>query len=284
MARSGSRGPRLKSALWAAALFLPFAAGPAFTAPAFAQAAEDGSNPIDPAAMKAMDAMSAYLLTLGTFRVTGEATTEQVLVTGQKIQFGGTFDILARRPNAFKIVTNSDIQNREMYYDGKTFTIFSPRSGYYADFPAASSIGLTIDKARRDYGVELPLADLFTWGTDQTMRSRVREAMVVRPETIGDRKCMHLAFRQEKVDWQIWIEEGARPLPCKMVITNKDDPAMPQYTAVLRWDTQATATAADLAFTPPPDAKRIKMASLGGGDVGNGKDAASAAASKGEGQ
>ncbi|MDV5822387.1 DUF2092 domain-containing protein [Sphingobium naphthae] len=277
MACSGSRGFRPRSTLLAAALCLPLAA----TGPAFAQTAEEVAASMDPAAMQAMDKMSAYLLTLGAFRITGEASTEQVLMTGQKIQFGGTFDILAKRPNAFKIVTQSDIQHREMYYDGKAFTIFSPRSGYYASFPAASSIGLTIDKARREYGIELPLADLFTWGTDQTLRSRVQGALVVRPETIGDRKCLHLAFRQERVDWQLWIEEGARPLPCKMVITNKDDPAMPQYTAVLHWDTQATPAAADLAFAPPPDAQRITLASLGD-DANNGADGANA--NEGEGQ
>lgn len=83
------------------------------------------------------------------------------------------------------------------------------------------------------------------------------------------------------MDWQLWIEEGARPLPCKMVITNKDDPAMPQYTAVLHWDTQATPAAADLAFAPPPDAQRITLASLGD-DANNGADGANA--NEGEGQ
>ncbi|TCU57516.1 hypothetical protein EDF58_105357 [Novosphingobium sp. PhB57] len=276
MARSGSIGPTRKAALMATAMALAgigALCGPvAPSARAQAASADAASSPIDPAAMQAMDRMSAFLLTLGSFRVTADATTEQVLVTGQKIQFGGKVNILAKRPNAFKIVTDSDTQLREMYYDGKTFTIFAPRVGFYADFPAASSIGLTIDKAKRDYGIELPLADFFTWGTDQTLRSRVKEAMVVRPETIDDRKCMHYAFRQEKVDWQIWIEDGARPLPCKLVITNKDDPAMPQYTAVLHWDTQVTPGTADLAFTPPANAHRITMADV------------NAAATKGEGQ
>ncbi len=266
MARSGFVG----SALAAGAALLVVAVPIAAQAQSAATAA-DASSPIDPAAMKAMDGMSAFLLTLGSFRVTGEATTEQVLLTGQKIQFGGTFDILARRPDAFKIVTDSDRQSREMYYDGKTFTIFAPRVGYYASFAAASSIGLTIDKAKREYDIELPLADLFTWGTDQTLRSRVQEAMVVRPETIGERKCMHYAFRQEKVDWQIWIEDGARPLPCKMVITNKDDPAMPQYVAVLHWDTQVKPGPADLAFTPPAGAHRITMADIDGTAAASGK-------------
>ncbi len=235
-------------------------------------AVADASNPIDPAAMQAMDKMSAALMTLNAFRIDADVTTEQVLMTGQKIQFGGTLQILAQRPNAFKIVADSDLQRREMFYDGKTFTIFAPRLGYYASFPAPSSIGLTIDKARRDFDIELPLADLFTWGTDQTLRSRVQEAMIVRPETIDGNKCTHYAFRQAKVDWQLWVADNGLPLPCKIVITSKEDPAMPQYTAVLRWNTQTPPSAADLAFNPPADAHRITMADL------------SAAKGKGDGQ
>jgi len=218
-------------------------------------------DPIDPVAMKAMDEMSAALLRLDTIRIDADATTEVVLVTGQKLQFGGTVQIRARRPDAFKIVASSDGQSRELYYDGKRFTIYAPRIGFYASFDAPPSIGLTIDKARRDYGVELPLADLFTWGLDQTFRARVRQAMVVRPETVEGRSCTHYAFRQEAVDWQIWIEAGSN-LPCKLVITDTTDPAMPQYVSTLRWTTQTPLSASELAFPPPADAQRITMADV----------------------
>ncbi|WP_395335468.1 DUF2092 domain-containing protein [Novosphingobium sp. BL-8H] len=73
---------------------------------------------------------------------------------------------------------------------------------------------------------------------------------------------MHYAFRQDKVDWQLWVEDGAMPLPCKIVITSKEDPTMPQYTAVLHWTTQTPPSAADLAFNPPADAHRITMAEI----------------------
>ena len=83
--------------------------------------------------------------------------------------------------------------------------------------------------------------------------------MVIRPERIDKRTCMHYAFRQEKVDWQVWVEEGAQPLPCKLVITSRDDPSMPQYTAVLHWDLTTPVEASALAFTPPADARKIPI-------------------------
>ncbi|SNS30616.1 DUF2092 domain-containing protein [Sphingopyxis indica] len=229
---------------------------------ASAAADDDGSNPIDPEAMAAVDKMSAALQALSSFHTKSDITTEVVLATGQKIQFGGTMDTYARRPNAFKIVTRLDGKSRELYYDGKTFTIFAPTLGYYADFPAPGTIAATIDKASDEFGIEVPLADLFTWGSDPAIRARVQEAMVIRPETIGDRTCMHYAFRQEHADWQVWIDQGGKALPCKIVITNKTDPAMPQYSAVIDWASTAVPASENLAFSPPADAHRIAIADI----------------------
>ena len=35
---------------------------------------------------------------------------------------------------------------------------------------------------------------------------------------IDDDLCDHYAFRQGKIDWQIWITTGSKPLPRKVVI------------------------------------------------------------------
>ncbi|MCJ1959331.1 MULTISPECIES: DUF2092 domain-containing protein [Novosphingobium] len=236
-------------------------------APHMAGAQEDADaevpdNPIDPAAMAALDEMSASLQQLASFTVTSEATSEIVLEAGQKIQFGAHVEVKVHRPDAFRVVSTADTQTREMFYDGKSFSLFAPKLNYYATFDAPPTIGQTIDKARTEFGLEVPLADLFIWGTDQTMRSRILGAMVIRPETIGSRTCMHYAFRQQRVDWQVWIDQGPRPLPCKLVITNRDDAAMPQYTAVLTWDTTTPVSAAELAFTPPAGATPIAISEV----------------------
>ncbi len=256
-----SRDKRLGLMAVPIAVLAVLPASPGAAQQAGAATTADSASLIDPAAMAAMDKMSAALQTLPSFQVQSDVTSEVVLVTGQKIQFGGTVDVAVHRPDAFKVVSRADTQTREMYYNGKTFTIYAPKLGYYASFDAPSTIGLTLDKARTEHNIEVPLADLFTWGTDQTVRSRVKEAIVVRPERIGDRQCMHYAFRQEKVDWQVWIDQGAQPLPCKLVITSRTDEAMPQYTAVLNWTLNSVPEAASLAFQPPADAKRITMAS-----------------------
>lgn len=221
------------------------------------ESAAEGS--IEPEALAAMDRMSAALQALPGFTLTSDVTTEKVLATGQKLQFGGTVDVALHRPDAFRIVANSDTQQREYYFAKGKFTVLSPRLKYYASATAPETIGLALDKLKTTYGIELPLADLFTWGTDQTGRSRLVSGYMVGPETIGGRSCDHIAFRQKLVDWQIWIEKGEKALPCKIVITATDDPSMPQYTAILNWDVRTVPAAADLAFTAPADARQIAL-------------------------
>lgn len=247
---------------------LATAAGAGAGGPALAQAPTKSATTatattapvIEPEALAAMDKMSAALQALPGFTLTSDVTTEKVLETGQKLQFGGTVDVEMRRPDAFKIVANSDIQHREFYFSKGQFTVLEPRLKYYASVPAPETIGLALDKLKTTYGIELPLSDLFTWGTDQTIRSRVESGYVVGPETVGTRTCDHYAFRQKLVDWQIWIEAGDKALPCKIVITATDDPSMPQYTALLNWDTAAVPDPAAIAFVAPEGAHKIKLA------------------------
>ncbi|WP_238539082.1 DUF2092 domain-containing protein [Novosphingobium sp. AP12] len=215
---------------------------------------------IEPEALAAMDKMSAALQVLPGFTLTSEVTTEKVLENGQKLQFGGNVEVALHRPDAFKIIANSDIQHREYYFSKGQFTVLEPRMKYYASASAPETVGLALEKLKTDYGIELPLADLFTWGTDQTMRSRIVSGYVVGPEIIGTRTCDHYAFRQKLVDWQIWIDKGAAGLPCKIVITATDDPSMPQYTALLTWDTAAVPEPANIAFVVPAGAHKIKLA------------------------
>jgi hypothetical protein len=115
--------------------------------------------------------------------------------------------------------------------------------------------------AEQQYGLDIPLADLFFWGTEESGVEDIKEAAYIGPARIGGRQCDHYAFRQQNVDWQVWIQSGKQPLPCKLLITTTQVPEQPQYAAVLSWDlTPHTGTT--FAFVPPKAAARIEVAPL----------------------
>jgi len=217
-------------------------------------------RPAEPDALAALNKMGAELRTHQNFDVKSDVTLEDVLGNGQKLQYAGTVEVQARRPNGFRISMVSDHRDRQIYYDGKSVTVFSPRLGYYASFPAPDTIAKTLERAKDEYGIELPLADLFAWGVDKSLEARVLSGFKVGAEHVGDRKCSHYAFRQKNVDWQVWIADDGPALPCKLIITNTSDPAMPQYTSVLHWSFPASIPDSAFAFAAPASSKKIVIA------------------------
>ena len=75
--------------------------------------------------------------------------------------------------------------------------------------------------------------------------------------------CHHLAFSQESIDWQIWIEDGPQPVPRKLVITYKTEPGSPQYVARLsNWDFEPRFSKQYFEFEVPADAGEIEFLTL----------------------
>ena len=206
----------------------------------------------------ALTRMGGYLRTLKTFTIHAETTIDEVLAdTGQKLQFGGEAALYYRAPAHLRVDVSSERKDRQFFYDGKTLTVYGRRTGYYASVPAPPAIRELLAAAEQKYDLDFPLADLFYWGTDKADLEDIKSSTYVGPNWVGGAACDHYAFRQQGVDWQLWIERGEAPLPRKLVITTTDDDAQPQYTATLTWRLTPGPDDATFTFVPPPDARRI---------------------------
>lgn len=228
--------------------------------PAVAMAPDAG---VDPEALQALKRMSAYLGTLPAVGLTSNTSLDVVTDQGQRVQLDGVVNYKIKRPNAFVIDVNSDYKKRRFYYDGKQFTVYGPQVGYYATAAAPPTIQQTLAAIDEKYGIELPLEDLFRWNDPAENPARdLISGFPVGSTTIDGVPTDHYAFRQKDVDWEIWIQKGAQPLPKKVVIVDRTDPAHPTYTARLTWNVNPTFTPADFAFQPGKDAKQIRLSEL----------------------
>ncbi|HYW11893.1 MAG TPA: DUF2092 domain-containing protein [Longimicrobium sp.] len=238
-----------------ATLVLALAATALAAAPARAQGAA-----VDTAAVGALQRMGIYLNTLNAFQVRAEVTTEEVLTDGQKVQIASVVDLVANRPNRLRVNVSDDRQQRLLLYDGGTFTLFAPRLNFYASVAAPPSLNELAGALEDRHGIELPLADLFRWGTPESRIREITAALVVGPGQVQGTTCEHYAFRQAGLDWQIWIQKGDYPLPCKLVLTTLTDEARPQHTVVYSWNLAPSFNAAAFTFVPPADARQITFA------------------------
>lgn len=215
---------------------------------------------VEPEAVDALKRMSAYLLSFNTVGIVSNASLDAVTNDGQRIQMDGVVTYKVRKPNGFVIDYQSAMKPRTFYYDGKTFTVYSPKLGFYAQVPAPATNREVLDQLYKRYGIALPMEDLFRWGDNEDRVKALKSAYEVGPALVDGTETNHYAYREENIDWEIWLEKGDRPIPRKLVIVDRTDPARPTFTARLQWTPNPTYSDADFAFVPGADAKRIQLA------------------------
>ena len=223
--------------------------------------AADKPNPnIDATALAALQKMGSYLRSLSAFRVQADTTDEDVLEDGQKIQYSGSADILASTPNHLRAEELSDRRHRILYYDGKMLTLYAPRVGYYASIGAPPTIAQLAKTLDKEYELSIPLEDLFLWGSAGWDSTGITSVMDVGPSLVNGTTCEQYAVRQKDIDWQIWVQLGAYPLPRKIVISTRTDAERPEHTVVYTWDLAPSFNDAVFTFNPPQGVRRVPLA------------------------
>jgi hypothetical protein len=221
---------------------------------------------IQDGAVEALKEMSNFLMSAKTLEIDTQGSLDVVTANGQRIQLDGTTNYKIRRPG-FVITYNSDIKSRKFMYDGKNFTVYSPKLGYYATAPAPRTNREVLDTIYNKFGISLPLEDLFRWGDGGANAARLhalQSAYKVGTVTLDGVPTDHFAFREADVDWEVWIDQGPQPLPRKLVIVDRSDPARPTFVTRLRWKVNPTFSDADFTFVPDSNAKRIQLATFKG--------------------
>lgn len=234
----------------------PAKAAPAKKKPATAAAPK---GVVEPASVAALGKMSAYLRSLPAFEVRMAMQRDDVDVYGQLVTLSSEATYKVKSPNAFNISVVDDAKTREFHYDGKSVTVYDPKTGYYTRFGALPTIRQTLDAAEAKYGVSVPLDDLFHWDQGDAMTSKLTSGHFIGSTRVNGEAADHYAFRQPGVDWQIWIAKGAKPVPLRVVLVGSGNPARPQFEANLSWDTAPQFAANTFMFTPPAGAKSIPI-------------------------
>ncbi len=215
---------------------------------------------VEPTADRILREMGEYLRTAREFTFRADISYDEVLETGQKVQYGGRSDVAVRRPDRLHAEHRGDERQRRVFFDGRTITIYNVAMNLYSVTEVPSEIDAAIDLVFEKYGFTVPIADLIYADPYQTLIENVQAGFVVGRHAVDGTPCHHLAFSQEAIDWQIWIEDGPRPVPRKLVITYKEEPGSPQYTARLSgWDFQPRLSEHYFEFHPPAGADEIEF-------------------------
>jgi hypothetical protein len=220
-----------------------------------------GSRPaIDPEADKILQRMGKCLASAKQFTVEAHKMTDFVLDTGQKIQLSDTTKAVVKRPDKIWAKSIGDTQDQQAWYNGTSLTILNRQENVYGTIDVPDNIDEMMDYLVEKIGIAMPLADLLFSDPYTMAMENVRSGQYLGLHYVQDTKCHHLAFRQEGLDWQIWIEDSDKPLPRKLVITYKELPGYPQFIALLgKWDLTPTVSEDLFVFKAPAGAKKIDL-------------------------
>jgi hypothetical protein len=222
--------------------------------------AAEAKPAVEPQADEWLKRMGDYLGQAPFFSVSAEIWQDMQLSSGQRVQAGRTIELQVRRPNRLRAEVHSTRHNRELIYDGKAITLFNRAQNFYGTAHASGSLDEAMDVASERFGIAMPLEDFLRSDPHKDLLQKATSGVDVGPVTVLGVPCEHLVFTQDNIDWQVWIESGARPVPLKFVITYKDEPDSPQFTAIFsNWDFLTKLPDFVFQFEPPAGAAKIKV-------------------------
>ena len=221
------------------------------------------SHNIEPAAKSLFKEMSHFLASKKQFSVHTDNSMEVVYLTGQKIQYNYAVKLLLSRPNKLRAERLGEDLDQVFYYDGKSLSLHSPVENYFATMAAPATVEEMLDFARESLDIVAPAGDLVYSNSYELLMEDVISGFVVGKSTISGVRCTHLAFRNNDVDWQIWIQDGEQPIPRKMVITTTDVLDAPQFTVEMsQWDFAPNVDNKNFVFSPSDDMHQIEFISI----------------------
>jgi hypothetical protein len=209
----------------------PAAPPPPATSPTAPQAG------FDPAAAQLLRSALDRLAAAQAFSFVAEVTSDTALPSGERVQFVGRIETALRRPDRLLVKYDGEERSVRSWYDGKTFTLLDAGKNVYACSPSEARLEDLLSGMRDRLGFTPPLALLLREDPAKRAFARIRRGIAVGPATIGGTAVQHLAFSGDKSDWQFWIEGGQQPAIKRVVVSFRQQPGTPQFTATfLSWD------------------------------------------------
>jgi hypothetical protein len=202
---------------------------------------------------------SEFLGALPGFSVTIRCSYDTIQTDGQRVEFGELRNILIQRPNRMSAeVLRSDGDLDLLLFDGQALTAYKTTDNVYARVEHTGTVDSAIVYLVKDLQIRFPLARLLLTSLPELIKKQVESVSFVEVNQLYEVPVDQLAVRTADVDFQLWVDQGDKPLPRRIVITYKNDPGQPQFRAdFFDWNLAPEITADSFTLTPADGAEEI---------------------------
>src|SRR5215471_18756691 len=176
--------------------------------------------------------MADYLAKSPAWSVTVHTAYDAVQPDGFKVEWNEMRKVTLKRPDGLRVESErSDGARSLVLFDGKTITSFDESGRVYAQTPHPGTVNDAVVYFVHDLGMRLPLAVMLTDRLPAELGQRVQAVKYVEKTVTLGEPADHIAAKTPTVDFQVWIAEGDRPLPLRVVLTYKHSRGQPQFRA-----------------------------------------------------
>lgn len=200
---------------------------------------------------------------LAAFSANADIDSEFINLEGQKLQLSSSTNMVVKRPGKLYIRRQGVFADAELSFDGNVLTIYGKDHNAYYQIENPGTIDDAVEAVRMDMGLDVPAGDLLHADSYSGLIFGVTSSDYLDTAYVNGVECHHLAFREAKFDWQLWMQAGDEPLPMKYVITTKWMTGAPQYSVRYRdWNTRPKIKTDQFKFSAPKGARKLTAFSV----------------------
>jgi hypothetical protein len=212
----------------------------------------------DPDPVTLVNQMCNWIRQQESFSFTASDSMDNVQDSGQKLQTQSTRSFQVQRPGALAATQTGEELDKVVWYDGRSVTLLDRHDGIYAKTDAPGTIDEMLDFMIEEVNVSLPLIDLLFADPYAIIADATQQGQYLGETEVNGVDCHHLSFSSPDVDWEVWIDAGADPVPQMLAITYTGAPESPTYTATFTsWDADASFDASTFAASIPSGTEEI---------------------------
>ena len=165
-----------------------------------------------------------------------------------------------RRPDRLVGDASGDAINRSFWYDGQTFSALDREQNVWASGEVPPTVDAALDWVFDQTGTVIPLADFLYADVYERLMGKVQRGVYLGIHEAAGVPCHHLSFEQATIDWQFWIDAGARAAAAqagdrlqdrgRSAAVHRDDPQV---------ESRRQGAGRAVPFTPPERATRVEV-------------------------
>jgi len=222
--------------------------------------AAQAQNSAPPDTNKVLQGMCDYLNSLKQFSYQAEVSYDAPEADGQSVQYDFDMVTYVHRPDRLRVDAKGDGIDKQFFFNGRTITLYDRKAKMYAPMDVPPDIEGALERANKDFALRVALADLASPKLCDHLAKAREGARVLGVSHVRGVASHHLVLDRKDIRVQVWIETGAKPLPRKVLITDKNLPGSQEWIAYLtQWNIAPKLNDPLFTFVPPSGAERIQF-------------------------